>query len=172
MLGVAVIGCVGVSKDMPVWEYSLKGIEEEKCAKAMVWNAPISYKKIVELARIIKGMMLKDAKKYLERVAKGLEPVPVRRYSGKQAHHKGLADKYGWPAGRYPVKAAKILLKLLDNLENNAEVKGLDVDRLKIIHVAVHKGITLKRWMPRAFGRSTPKFRKRSHIEVIAMEVE
>ncbi len=157
---------------MPVWTYSVKGLEEEKCAKAMVWNAPISYKKIVELARLLKGMKLDEAKSFLERVAKKAEPVPVRRYSGKQAHHRGLADKYKWPAGRYPVKAAKILLKLLENLENNAEVKGLDTEKLRIVHIAVHKGLTLKRWMPRAFGRATPKFRKRSHIEIVAMEVE
>lgn len=157
---------------MPKWSYSVKLADEEKIAKAMVWDAPISYKKVVELAHLLKGMRLEDAKKFLERVARGEEPVPVRRYSGKQAHHRGLADKYGWPAGRYPVKAAKILLKLLENVSNNAEVKGLDTSRLRIVHIAVHKGLTLKRWMPRAFGRSTPKFRKRSHIEVIVAEEE
>ncbi|HIC98122.1 MAG TPA: 50S ribosomal protein L22, partial [Pyrodictiaceae archaeon] len=103
---------------MPKWSYSVKLADEEKIAKAMVWDAPISYKKVVELARLLKGMRLEDAKRFLERVARGEEPVPVRRYSGKQAHHRGLADKYGWPAGRYPVKAAKILLKLLKNVEN------------------------------------------------------
>lgn len=157
---------------MPRWSYSVKQLDEEKTAKAMVWDAPISYKKVVDLARVIKGMRLQEAKRFLEEVAKGRQPVPVRRYHGKQAHHRGLGDRFGWPAGRYPVKAAKILLKLLENVENNADVKGLDTERLRIIHLAVHKGPVLKRWMPRAFGRSSPKFRKRSHIEVVVEEEE
>ncbi len=156
---------------MPTWKYSVR-VDEERSAKAMVWDAPISYKKIVELARLLKGMRVNDAKAFLERVAAGREPVPVRRYSGKQAHHRGLAAKYKWPIGRYPVKAAKILLKLLDNAVNNAEVKGLDTERLRITHIAVHKGRVIKKWMPRAFGRSSPRFRKYSHIEMVVTEEE
>lgn len=156
---------------MPTWHYSVR-VDEEKSAKAMVWDAPISYKKIVELARLLKGMKVDEARRFLERVARGEEPIPVRRYSGKQAHHRGLAAKYKWPIGRYPVKAAKILLRLLDNVTNNAEVKGLDTERLRIVHIAVHKGRVLKRWMPRAFGRATPKFKKYSHIEIVVAEEE
>jgi len=138
----------------------------------MVWDAPISYKKVVELARVIRGMKLDEARKLLERVAAGEEPIPVRRYARKQAHHRGLAAKYKWPIGRYPIKAARILLKLLENVANNAEVKGLDTEKLRIVHIAVHKGRVLKRWMPRAFGRSTPRFKKYSHIEIIVVEEE
>ncbi|MEM4933541.1 MAG: uL22 family ribosomal protein, partial [Desulfurococcaceae archaeon] len=32
-------------------------------------------------------------------------------------------------------------------------------------------GITIKRYMPRAFGRATPKYRRTSHVEVIVKEV-
>ncbi len=156
---------------MPRWQYSVR-VDPEKTAKAMVWDAPISYKKVVELARVLKGKRVEEARRLLERVIRLEEPIPVRRYHRKQAHHRGLADKYGWPAGRYPVKAARILLKLLDNVVNNAEQKGLDTSRLRIIHIAVHKGLTLKRWMPRAFGRATPKWRRRSHIEIIVAEEE
>ena len=156
---------------MPVWSYSVR-VDEEKSAKAMVWDAPISYRKAVELARVLRGMRVEDAKRLLERVIRKEEAIPVRRYSGKQAHHKGLADKYGWPAGRYPVKAARIILKLLENAVNNAENKGLDTSRLRIYHIAVHKGRVLKRWMPRAFGRATPKFKHYSHIEVVLVEEE
>ncbi len=156
---------------MPVWRYSVR-VDEERSAKAMVWDAPISPKKVVNLARVIKGMRLSEAKKFLERVAAGKEPVPLYRHRRKQAHHRGVADRYGIPMARYPVKAARILLKLLENVENNAEVKGLDTERLRIYHIAVHKGRVLKRWMPRAFGRSSPRFRRHSHIEVIVVEEE
>jgi len=156
---------------LPTWHYSVR-VDEERSAKAMVWDAPISYKKVVELARVIRGMKLDEARKLLERVAAGEEPIPVRRYARKQAHHRGLAAKYKWPIGRYPIKAARILLKLLENVANNAEVKGLDTEKLRIVHIAVHKGRVLKRWMPRAFGRSTPRFKKYSHIEIIVVEEE
>ncbi len=147
-------------------------VDEEKTAKAVVKEAPISPKKVVNLARVIKGMRLKEAKELLERVAEGKEPVPLWRHKRKQAHHRGVAAKYKVPYARYPVKAARILLKLLDNVENNADVKGLDVERLRIIHIAVHKGRVLKRWMPRAFGRSSPRFKHYSNIEVIVKEEE
>ncbi len=156
---------------MPVWHYSVR-VDEERSAKAMMWDAPISPKKVVNLARMLNGMKLSEAKEFLERVAAGKEPVPLFRYRRKQAHHRGVAERYKVPMARYPVKAAKILLKLLKNVENNVEVKGLDIERVRITHIAVHKGRVLKRWMPRAFGRSTPRFKHYSHIEIIVTEEE
>ncbi|MFN4046423.1 MAG: 50S ribosomal protein L22 [Acidilobaceae archaeon] len=155
---------------MPEWSYSLKFRDEASIAKAMMWDVPVHPKVMREVCEAVRGMKVKEAKEYLRRVIDKVEPVPFRRAHRKQAHKRGLAEKWGWPAGRYPVKAARYLLKLLDNVENNAEVKGLDVDRIKIIHIASHKGLTIKRWMPRAFGRATPKFRVTSHLEVMVSE--
>jgi MinD superfamily P-loop ATPase len=72
------------------------------------------------------------------------------------------------PLGRHDLE---MILKLLKNVENNASNKNLDVDRLVIIHAAAHKGRYLKRWMPRAFGRSTPRIRSTVNMEVIVREV-
>ncbi len=155
---------------MPKWSYSVKFRDESNIAKAMMWDIPVHPKVMREVTAVIRGMKLQDAKKFLRAVIDKREAVPFRRSHGKQAHRRGLADKWGWPVGRYPVKAAKYLLKLLDNVENNAENKGLDPDRLRIIAIVAHKGITLKRWMPRAFGRATPKFRVHSHVEVVVRE--
>ncbi len=159
---------------MPTWHYSSKIADErpEKTAKAMIWDAPISPKEAAELARELRGKMLKEALEFLERVIKLEEPVPLRWYNTKVAHKRGLAEKAGVPSGRYPVKAAKYYLKLLKNVLNNAENKGLDEEKLKIVHIASHKGRTLKRWMPRAFGRATPEFERRTHLEVIVEEVK
>ncbi len=159
---------------MPTWKYSTDIAEKdpEHTAKAMIWDAPISLKESTEVARVIRGMMLEDAIKFLEKVIKLREPVPFRRYHGKVAHKRGLGEKYGWPAGRYPVNVAKYFLKLLKNVENNASQKGLDTSKLKIVHIAAHKGRTIKKWMPRAFGRASPKFDKRTHLEVIVKAVE
>jgi len=152
---------------VPRWSYSLKLRDESNIAKAMMWDVPVHPKVLREVAAAIRGMRLGEAKEFLRRVIEKKEAVPFRKAHGKQAHRRGLADRWGWPIGRYPVKAARYLLKLLDNVENNAESKGLEVERLRIIHVAAHKGITLKRWMPRAYGRATPKNRVHSHVEVI-----
>ncbi len=156
---------------MPRWGYSYKVRDESRIAKAMIWDVPVHPKIMREVAEAIKGMRLQDAKNFLKRVMKKEEAIPFRHAHGKQAHRRGLADKWGWPIGRYPVKAAKYMLKLLDNVENNAANKQLDIERLKIMYVAAHKGITLKRWMPRAFGRATPKFRVHSHVEIMVEEV-
>jgi large subunit ribosomal protein L22 len=155
---------------MPTWHYSLQLRDESKIAKAVRYDIPVSIKYMREVVSVIRGMKLEDAKKLLENVIKLKEPIPFRRYHGKVSHKRGLADKYGWPAGRYPVKAAKYLLELLENVEANAENKGLDKDKLVIIHIAAHKGVTLKRYMPRAFGRATPKFRRTTHVEVVVRE--
>ncbi|ALU11559.1 50S ribosomal protein L22 [Ignicoccus islandicus DSM 13165] len=159
---------------MPTWHYSSNLAEErpERTAKAMIWDAPISPKEAAEVARELRGKMLNDAIKFLERVIRMEEAVPLRWYNGKVAHKRGLAAKAGVPSGRYPVKVAKYYLKLLKSVKNNAENKGLDEERLKIVHIASHKGRTLKRWMPRAFGRATPEFERRTHLEVIVEEVK
>ena len=47
----------------------------------------------------------------------------------------------------------------------------LDVDRLKIINATVHKGRLLKRFIPRAMGRSSPKNDALVHVEFVAQEV-
>ncbi len=155
---------------MPRWSYSVRFRDESEVAKAMMWDVPVHPKIMSEVARAIKGMRLSEARAYLERVARKEEAVPFRRAHGKQAHRRGLADKWGWPVGRYPVKAARYMLRLLDNVENNASNKNLDVDRLRIIHVAAHKGITMRRWMPRAWGRATPRNRIHSHVEIVVRE--
>jgi len=155
---------------VPRWSYSMKFRDESNIAKAMLWDVPVHPKVMREVAEAIKGMRVDEAKKFLQAVIEKKEAVPFRRAHGKQAHRRGLADRWGWPVGRYPVKAAKYMLKLLNNVENNAENKGLDPERLRIVTVAAHKGMVLKRWMPRAFGRATPKNRVRSHVEVIVRE--
>ncbi len=155
---------------MPRWKYSVKFRDESNIAKAVIRNVPVHPKVMTEVAAAIRGMRLQEAREYLRRVVEKKEAVPFRRAHGKQAHRRGLADRWGWPVGRYPVKAAKYMLKLLDNVENNAANKNLDVERLRIIHVAAHKGITLKRFMPRAWGRATPKNRVHSHVEIVVRE--
>ncbi len=156
---------------MPTWHYSVKPANEAKTAKAVLFDIPVSVKYMREIANTIKGMKLLEAMNFLEEVIKLRQPVPFRRYHGKLSHKRGLADRFKWPIGRYPVKGAKYTLELLKNVKANAENKGLDVDKLVIVHISAHKGPTIKRYMPRAFGRATPKFRRTTHMEVVVEEV-
>jgi large subunit ribosomal protein L22 len=84
------------------------------------------------------------------------------------AHRSNIRD--GFFAGRFPEKAAGEFLKLLDNLESNAEYKGMDLDRLRIVSAVVHKGTKLQRFQPRAMGRSSPKYDTLVHVELVARE--
>jgi large subunit ribosomal protein L22 len=95
--------------------------------------------------------------------------VPYRRYNNEVAHRSNIRD--GFFAGRFPQKATKEFLRLLDNLESNAEYKGMDLDRLTIISAVVHKARKLERFMPRAMGRSTPKIDTLVHVELVAQEI-
>ena len=155
---------------MPTWGYSIKNLDPEKTAIASGRDLPISLKEAREICKVIKGMKLSKAKDLLKAVIEMKQPIPYRRYHGKVAHHRGL-ERWKWHAGRYPVKAAKEILKVLENVENNATNKGLDADRLKIIHAAAQKGPVFKKYTPRAFGRATPWFKKYTHIEIAVAEV-
>lgn len=145
--------------------YSIK-VEGEKYAKAFGKNLPISIKDAVNLCRSLKGMKLDDAKDYLEDVMNKRKAVPYFRYLDSISHRRGIGP------GKYPVKEAKYILKVLENAEANAENKDLDTDNLYIMHIAAHKGEVYKRYTPRAMGRSTEIRRDQVHIEVILEERE
>lgn len=149
---------------MPKWGYTITELDPEKTAKASGRELRISHKKAIEVCNAIKGMPLEKAKQLLRNVIEQKQPIPIKRYKKKQPHTRGLQKAY---AGKYPQKAAKAILKLLQSAEANAEYKGLDTERLKIIHAVAYPGMKLKRFIPRAFGRSTPKYKTLTHVEIV-----
>ncbi len=140
--------------------YSI-AIDPEKTARAIGRDLPISRKKSVELCRELRGMKLQDAKNYLQDIIKLKRAVPFRRYTSGAGHKRGIGP------GRYPVKAAKYILELLESAEANADYLGMDTDELVIKHIAAHPGRVYRGFMPRAHGRSTPWDKKTTNIEVI-----
>ena len=64
------------------------------------------------------------------------------------------------------------MLQILAGAEANAEFKGLDIERLHIISASAHPGIKIKRFTPRAMGRSSPKNQTVTHIELVLEETE
>ncbi|KAF1741957.1 hypothetical protein MXB_3560 [Myxobolus squamalis] len=95
--------------------------------------------------------------------------IPFKRYNGGVGR-KSLCKKYKCSQGRFPEKSCNFILHLLKNAENNAEVKGLDVDRLIIDHIQVNKAPTIRRRTYRAHGRITPFVSHPCHIELFCSE--
>ncbi len=154
---------------MPEWGYSVMGLDPEKTAKASGRELRVSPKSAREVCKTIKGMELDQARNFLRQVILKKKPIPFRRYKKKAGHRHGLQKAY---AGRYPVKAAKKVLELLEGAEANAEYKGLDIERLRIIHASAYPGMKIKRYIQRAFGRSTPRFETLCHIELVLEQME
>lgn len=63
-------------------------------------------------------------------------------------------------------RAADPVAKVLKSAVANAKEAGLDVQKLKVTHVSVDKGVTLKRFMPRARGSASRINKRSSHITV------
>ena len=154
---------------MPKWGYSIieELLDPEKTAKASGRELKVSHKAAREVCKAIKGMMLTDAKQYLRDVETKKKAIPYTRYNKKLPHRHGLTNTF---AGRYPIKASQQILSVLLSAQSNAENKGLDVDRLRIIHAAAYQGMKLKRYMRRAQGRSSPKYDTTTHVEIVLDE--
>ncbi len=142
-------------------------LDPERSARAIGREMDISPKKAVEVCRAIRGMMVPDAKEFLEDVIAKKRPVPYRRYNRGTAHKKGIP----YPGG-YPVKVAKAILKVLEQAEANAEDKELDPEMMRVAVIAAHRGRKIPNYIPRAYGRATPFMRETTHIEIILETVE
>ncbi|HSO25015.1 MAG TPA: 50S ribosomal protein L22 [Methanobacteriaceae archaeon] len=147
--------------------YAFNEDDKAKTAKAVGKSLKISPKHAVELCRELRGKKLESAKVYLEEVIQMEKAVPFKRHNKKVGHRKGLT---GWPSGRYPVKAAAQILKVLENAEANAEYKGLDAENLKIMHISSHRGFIVRGWTPRAFGRASPFNTPTTHVQIVLGE--
>jgi large subunit ribosomal protein L22 len=149
---------------MPQFGYSAK--ISGPCARAFGKELRVSPKHAMEVCRAIRGMRLNAAKEYLEAVQKKKRAVPFVRHRKKLAHRRGVGG-----SGQYPVKAAREILKVLKNAEANATYKGLDVEKLRIVHASAYKGTTIPGILPRAFGRSTPYNNPLTNVEIILKEM-
>jgi large subunit ribosomal protein L22 len=152
---------------MPEFGYSFTSYDPLVNVRASGRELDVSPKAAREVLTAIKGMRLNNAKRYLEEVLIMKRAVPFRRYNKKVGHKSSLSKFH---AGRYPQKATKMILRVIGNLEGNAEFKGMDIDRLVIIHAAASKGRRIRGYVPRAFGRSSPCFNTLTHIELAAKE--
>lgn len=139
----------------------------ETMARAYGRGLPLAWKKSVELARALRGKTVDGARGYLERVIALKQPVPMKKYK------RWVAHKAGTGPARYPVKAAKAFLKILESAVANAEFTGKDDPDAMVIRVInAHKGRISKGFRPRAYGRSGPWNQDSVNLEIVLEEVE
>ena len=140
--------------------------DADTTAKALGKEMPVSPKFAREVAGMIRGMKVDVARQALEDVIDKKRAVPLKRYNKRVSHKPGVGP------GRYPVKAAKAILGVLDSAASNAEYKGLDVSNMAIATISVARGRTIPGHMPRAHGRATQWNQETVNLEIIIEEVE
>jgi len=126
--------------------YALKPKDESKIAKALIRDVNMSPKHSIAIASRLRGMNVNKAISLLERVITLETPIPFKRFNTGIGHRKGVKKE---KVGRYPVKASGKYIELLKNLQANAAFKGLDPEKLKLVHIEAEKGVTRKRRKPK-----------------------
>ena len=149
-------------------DYSQK-VKGDTVAKAKANELNMSPKHSIEIATFIRHQRVNDAIAYLNEVVKLKKAIPFRPFNRNVAHKRGLPGN--WDAGRYPVKASKAYIRILESVKKNAEYLGLDAENLEIIHASANRGRAQKAFFPRAMGRATPKVRESVNVEVVVREV-
>ena len=130
-------------------------------ARAIVLSSPISRKFGIEICNSIRKKHVEDAKKILMNAVEKKEAIPFRKFIKDLGHKKKIGP------GRFPVKASKEILKLIENVEANAQFKGINTAKLHIRYICVNKGPTS--WH---YGRQSRRKMKRTHIEIVVEEKE
>lgn len=151
--------------------YNYQGtFDPTRMARAFTTNQIASWKYGLEIGRSIKGKYVHDAEKFLQDVIDQKQPLRLRTYHKKIPHRPGQAV-LGTKSGRYPQKTCKSWLNLLNTVRANADVKGLDVKKLQIVHAIATMGFS--RIRNQAQGRISGKSRKSksAHMEIIVREV-
>ena len=127
-------------------------------AIARARNLSISTKHATMVCHSIRYKDTAVAKKFLLDVMAYRKAVPYLRFNFDLGHKPGMGP------GRYPVKAAKEILKLIKHVEANAQMKGLNTARLKITKLMANKAS-----IPQGGGR-VPGVGKSSNLDIEVKE--
>ena len=142
-------------------KYAFKDYNPEKMARVYGSDLSISSKHAIEICTKLNSKTLNQAKDILNDVINMKKPIEFRRFSHGAGHKKGMA------AGKFPVKASKEVLKLVESLEANAQQKGLNTAALVLVHTCANRASS-----PMHYGRRSGRAMKRSHVEMVAEERE
>jgi len=147
------------------FKYSQKPKDESKLAKGMGIGLNMSFKHSVTVCERIRNMELSKAINLLESVISRERAIPFKRFRRGVGHRRGDGKE---TIAKYPKKASSEILKVLRNVEANADYKGLDTEKLKLTHIEAHKGARRRRIKPK--GRWKLWRTELVHIQAIARE--
>ncbi len=133
-------------------------IGKEHRASAKSTNLSVSTKHSIEISKSLRFKNTTLAKKILEDLISLKRPIPFKTHNRDTGHKAGMA------AGRFPIKAAREFLSLINSVEANAQAKGLNTSSLKISKLIPNKAST-----PLTGGRRR-RGTKRTHLEIEVVE--
>ncbi len=137
---------------------------DDVVGKARLEDADASYKDLAEVCSNIRGRSTAAALSLLEKAAQGEMPILYRKYISGLAHRKELCGK----PGRYPKKAAKLVLGTLRSAIASAKAKGLSED-LIVIHAAANKKDVFPRLAPKG-GKRSRSYYETARVEIVVRE--
>jgi ribosomal protein L22 len=141
----------------------MKGYSHEipdNCATARIEGVNASYKDLAEVCGRIKNKKSAWALEFLEKASKGDVPVLFRKRNKRLGHRKELRGR----KGRYPKKAAGVVLKVLRSAISNGKVKGLG-DEYKVLIACANKKDVYPRLASK--GRWARSFLETARVEII-----
>jgi large subunit ribosomal protein L22 len=138
----------------------------EKTVKAMGRDMNVSFKDMIMVAEALRGKRIDKAIPMLEAAIALKQSIPYRRFNKGIGHRKGNTFKMG----KFPQKAARYALAIVKNLQTNAEFKGYDSAKVKIIHSQALLGICRPRRKPK--GRMTMWETEYCHLQIVGKEMQ
>ena len=158
-------------------------LQGNRLATARATNVDMHVKHCFEVCRAVKNKTAGEAVAYLNEVLRiDSDRADVRRKAAAVPYRLGSGNKRkrrsgpsmvghrkgGMGPGRYPVKASRVVIKLLNSAMDNARHQHEDIDAedMIITHIAAHRGTIKRGFMPRARGRATPKNHYQVNLEV------
>ncbi len=139
--------------------YSLE-FDTKECASARLEGVDASYKDLSEVCGRIRRKNSVWALTFLEKAAAAEIPILYRTHNTKLGHRRELGGKQG----RYPKKAAGIVLKVLESAIANGMAKGLG-EVYTIRTSTANKKFSYPRMAPK--GRTARSYYELSRIEIV-----
>ena len=158
-------------------------LQGSRLATARSVQVDMHVKHCFEVCRAVKNKTAGEAIAFLNQVLKidsnradvrrKAAAVPFRHGSGNKRKRRSGPSmvghrKGGIGPGRFPVKASREIIKVIESAMENAryQYEDIDAEEMLITHIAAHRGRIRKGWIPRARGRATPSNHYQVNLEV------
>ncbi|MFH0836275.1 MAG: 50S ribosomal protein L22 [Candidatus Micrarchaeota archaeon] len=134
---------------MGLHKYAFKG--KKQSGKAQAHDVDASFKDFSQVCLAIKRKPVTKARVILDECISMKKAIPYHKFAKGTGHRSELGGR----RGKYPIKEAKLTLKLLNNAVANAVNQGLDEEKLVVAHALANKQVTYKRYRRTWVGSHT-----------------